>query len=86
MNKELIKRWNNTVKKTDRVFHLGDFCLGLKENIELARLLNGKKILIKGNHDRTNNQIYLDNGFAEVYNFPIVYNPRLYGRKIYSFS
>lgn len=49
-DEELIKRWNNTVSKKDKVWHLGDFCFGRK-NIEIAGRLNGDKRLIMGNHD-----------------------------------
>ena len=74
MNTTLIKNWNETVKKTDRVFVLGDFSLGPKENINLfSYQLNGRIILIKGNHERSNNQLYLNSNFIEVYSFPIFY-------------
>ena len=33
MNKELIKRWNNTVAKDDIVYQLGDFAFGSKEQL-----------------------------------------------------
>lgn len=53
MDDSLINNWNNTVRKDDKVFMLGDFALAKKERIvELIGLLNGYKILILGNHDR----------------------------------
>lgn len=74
MNKILIKNWVKKVKSIDRVFFLGDFCLGGREQIaKFANQLTGKKIMIKGNHERSNNQIYYDAGFSEVSNFPIIY-------------
>lgn len=53
MNKTLINNWNNVVKSEDEVFILGDFLVrgsGTDAN-EILRKLNGKKYLIKGNHD-----------------------------------
>ena len=40
MNQVLIKNWNNTVKKEDRIFVLGDFCLSGKDKIIEIGLLN----------------------------------------------
>lgn len=52
----LIKLWNNTVNKRDSVYILGDFCLANKENTEkILNMLNGRKYLIRGNHDKSCN-------------------------------
>ncbi|AXH72888.1 MAG: hypothetical protein [Caudoviricetes sp.] len=48
MNEGLISRWNNKVKQNDTVYHLGDICMG---SPDILNRLNGKIILIKGNHD-----------------------------------
>ena len=60
MNSALIKKWNTAVSKRDYVFVLGDFSLG---NAELTKVivsqLNGYKILVKGNHDKLPNDLYL---------------------------
>lgn len=51
-DEELIKRWNENVKKNDVVFILGDLSFrNGKETNEIIKRLNGRKILIKGNHD-----------------------------------
>lgn len=53
MDEDMIRRWNNKVKKGDDVYILGDFSYykdGNKVN-EILKSLNGKKFLIKGNHD-----------------------------------
>lgn len=53
MNEVLIERWNERVKPEDTVYHLGD--VGFCKDVELYKILsqlNGKKILIIGNHDR----------------------------------
>lgn len=52
MNQQMIKNWNQTVNPNDSVYILGDFAFtsGYNANHLLAQL-NGKKHLIKGNHD-----------------------------------
>src|SRR3989338_4547577 len=55
MNNTMIEKRNKKVGKDDLVIHLGDFALGNKEKVgEIRKMLNGKIILIKGNHDRVN--------------------------------
>lgn len=48
----LIARWNEYIRKGDRVYHLGDFSFGSVEQTEttLSRL-KGQIHLIYGNHD-----------------------------------
>ena len=50
MDNDLIKRWNRVVQPKDTIFHLGDFCL-VNDFFKYFNKLNGRKILIKGNHD-----------------------------------
>lgn len=53
MNSELISRWNSVVDKGDDVYILGDmFWCNMTPAIEVLQKLNGRKHLIKGNHDR----------------------------------
>lgn len=49
----LIKNWNATVTKNDEVYILGDFTMSRKgkDANALLKRLNGKKYLIKGNHE-----------------------------------
>ena len=56
MNDAIITNWNNKVPKDGIVYHLGDFAWGnkLEQYKELISKLNGKIILIKGNHDEKN--------------------------------
>ena len=52
MNEVIIQNWNEVVKISDTVYVLGDMSMGLVENaIPLIKRLNGKIILIRGNHD-----------------------------------
>ena len=50
MDEAMIKAWNETVRPTDKVYHLGDVVINRKALHTLHRL-NGDKVLIKGNHD-----------------------------------
>jgi calcineurin-like phosphoesterase family protein len=54
MNETLIANWNAVVKPEDLVIHMGDVCMGPKENHAGFRArLNGTIWLVKGNHDRS---------------------------------
>jgi len=69
MNFAMIENWNGVVDKDDTVYHLGDFALGrscdyVKRVNAILDLLNGKKYLIKGNHDRKVAQL----NFEDVFN------------------
>ncbi len=50
MDEEMIRRWNDRVRPTDKVYHLGDVVINRKALKTLHRL-NGDKVLIRGNHD-----------------------------------
>jgi len=50
MDEEMVKRWNETVRPKDKVYHLGDVVINRRALKTLGRL-NGEKVLIKGNHD-----------------------------------
>lgn len=50
MDEDMVKRWNETVRPNDKVYHLGDVVINRKALKTLSRL-NGDKVLIKGNHD-----------------------------------
>ena len=50
MDEAMIQYWNETVKPTDKVYHLGDVAIPRK-GLQVLNRLNGDKVLIKGNHD-----------------------------------
>lgn len=50
MDEEMVRRWNERVRPSDKVYHLGDVVINRK-SLEILRRLNGDKVLIKGNHD-----------------------------------
>ena len=54
-----IELWNSVVGKDDLVLYIGDFCDGGVGDLEeLSGKLNGRKTLIKGNHDRLGDEWY----------------------------
>lgn len=75
MREKMILRWNNVVSQDDIVYVLGDFSLTSdKEKITmLVSRLNGRKVLVMGNHDTKKPQWYLDCGFIQATRKPILY-------------
>lgn len=66
MNKALITNWNNRVDDGDTVYHLGDvFGCGERDNRGLIYSLNGRKVLLPGNHDNDSVNEYILMGFDE---------------------
>lgn len=61
MDEAMIEAWNERVKPTDKVYHLGDVVINRKAMKTLARL-NGDKVLIRGNHD-----IFRDDEYREYF-------------------
>ena len=70
----LIENWNKTVGRKDTTYILGDFAMIKKSNDgippmkkyrKIIHALNGKKILIIGNHDSMNQETYAC--FTKVY-------------------
>lgn len=67
MNREMVRRWNSVVGPTDTVYHIGDVSMGKKELlVPTISKLNGRKILIRGNHDRSAT-VMRQAGFELVY-------------------
>jgi calcineurin-like phosphoesterase family protein len=72
MNYAMIARWNEVVGPRDTVYHLGDFAMGNKEDMpRILKRLNGRKILIRGNHDANTGKM-LEAGFDEVLDSNVV--------------
>lgn len=51
MNESLVSFWNSKVKEEDTIYCVGDFSLSASAVEKYTSRLNGKKILILGNHD-----------------------------------
>jgi len=68
MNEKMIEIWNSIVGQDDVIYHLGDFCMGIKEENtpKILKRLNGYKILIRGNHDMKPDKM-IAAGFNEVH-------------------
>ena len=60
MDDHLVERWNKVVGPQDKVYHLGDVAIP-RRGLKRVKELNGRKILIKGNHDTFKLQDYLLN-------------------------
>jgi len=60
---QIIQNWHNTVKVGDTIIHLGDVQIGAKSEWIMPSL-PGRKILIRGNHDREkSNTWWMEHGF-----------------------
>jgi calcineurin-like phosphoesterase family protein len=67
MNRVMTERWNEVVGPRDTVYHLGDFAFGKPpEVLRYRQKLQGRIILIRGNHDR-NTRAMLQAGMDEVH-------------------
>ena len=65
MHTTIAERWNSVVTSRDKVYHLGDVAF-TRSALGLIGMLNGKKRLVRGNHDLFPTRLYLDY-FDEVY-------------------
>ena len=67
MNESISLKWNELITDADRVFVLGDvFLMDASEAENIIKNLNGYKILIAGNHDRSEKTM-LSVGFDEYH-------------------
>ena len=74
MDDALVYRWNERVTPTDEVFVLGDVVIPERALVNVSRL-NGRKILVPGNHDGCHwmhrrhmraRRLYLEAGFSVI--------------------
>lgn len=70
MNRCLLEHYNSVVQKNDTVYLLGDLChhLPVPQANEWIRRMKGKKILVRGNHDK----IYDEGLFEEICDFKTI--------------
>lgn len=65
MNEAMVKEWNDLIESEDLVYILGDVAfLPAQKATEYMRRLNGRKILVQGNHDR---KLLQDAGFRDCF-------------------
>lgn len=74
MHEVVIQKWNKQVKSKDIVYVLGDVTFGRwEETKEVLSKLNGRKILIRGNHDeRFTSAQWIALGFEDVRDIVVV--------------
>ncbi len=75
MNKTIIERWNEKVGKDDHAYFLGDSSFSSPDStVSMLKMMNGKKFLILGNHDRRimKKQEFLD-CFESVKWYDVIY-------------
>ena len=66
MNETMIEQHNAKVKEQDTVYFLGDVVIN-KKYLELVKRMNGRKILIRGNHDIFKDEDYRAVGFEQIH-------------------
>lgn len=59
----MVANWNAAVSDGEDVLHLGDLIFRSSQSVSYIRHLNGRKFLIKGNHDKQKDVWYEDQGF-----------------------
>ena len=79
MNEAMVENWNSVVKQGDKVYHLGDVTMNSK-SLDILSRLNGRKVLIKGNHDTQKLKFYTPHfydirGSHELDNFILTHIP-----------
>lgn len=73
MDEAMVERWNGVVKPGDHVYHLGDVAIAKRHLATVARL-NGRKRLVRGNHDIYRTKDYLAAGFQEIHGCRVLHN------------
>ncbi len=75
----LVENWNSVIGEDDFVLCLGDFTQNLKDKTksmqlveQYSRKLNGKKYLIRGNHDAEDTSWYYDCGWNCLLEYPLI--------------
>ena len=77
-NEYIIQQYNSVVGKDDLVYILGDAVWEPIEKAEsLIKRMNGRKILIAGNHDRGNIGRYKKIGFIDAIFHPVYFSSNL---------
>jgi calcineurin-like phosphoesterase family protein len=67
MDRAIVTNWNELVKPEDTIYHLGDVAFASPDRVKhILSILNGYKILILGNHDRSGMKMK-EWGFNEVH-------------------
>ena len=63
----IVKNWQKTIGKQDKILFLGDLALYNKEDAQKwCSQLTGEKFMVRGNHDGASETWYKDMGFTVV--------------------
>lgn len=66
MDAALIKNWNHRIRPNDEIYILGDFTMqGAQFAMEILQQLNGRKYLVRGNHDQFVDKTSFDRSWFE---------------------
>ena len=77
-NQLIVDNYNSVVGKDDLVYILGDVGFTPASALETwVHQLNGRKVLIVGNHDKLTDGEYRKMGFIEVYRHPVYFSTRI---------
>ena len=68
MHKVIVDNWNCVVSDEDTVYILGDIAWKTKVALEILPQLKGKKVLIRGNHDKNLNK-EIEKFFVNIYDY-----------------
>ena len=75
MDQCMVDRWNECVKPSDHIYHLGDVTMMRPKYVKhILEQLNGHKRLIRGNHDIYRTKEYIEAGFEEIYGVRVIDN------------
>lgn len=72
MDEAMVQYWNEVVTPNDKVYHLGDYVIN-RRSLPIASKLNGRKCLIKGNHDVFRLKEYADH-FYDIRGYHVLNN------------
>jgi calcineurin-like phosphoesterase family protein len=75
-NEKIVTNWNNMVSNEDYVIHLGDIVF---KDYSYLKKLNGKIILVRGNHDNGSFTKYINSGIMFVVDS---FTLNIYGKKL----
>ncbi len=62
----LVARHNETVRPQDHIYFVGDLAIDIRK-LKLLTRMNGRKVLVRGNHDTAKLKYYLMNGIVQIH-------------------
>jgi len=73
---QILNNWLRLVHRYDTIFHLGDVVFSAQGTFhdEVLSKLPGRKVLIRGNHDKQTNSWYLKHGWAQVLEYTTMHD------------